>query len=253
MKKITLISSLLVSVGLSTIASAGHHEGPTIGALEGYFCNIKDDKNMSDVMAVANEWNDWVGPHKTAQYNAWVLQPHTSNKQDFPYDYFWLGNSPSHEVMGTAQDEWMSKGTDLSKKWDEIETCGSHQLMSGIIARPFKAESKKAIVQINGCKFNDDKGLGDLMMADAEWNKKMDEADMPGGIFRWFPEAGGARDEDKDVYNIYITNTLAERGKAHDMVLHDGGASINATYGEVMTCDMPRIYTSTYVGGKNPE
>ncbi|MDG1126295.1 MAG: hypothetical protein P8N18_01585 [Hellea sp.] len=253
MKKITLISSLLVSVGLSTIASAGHHEGPTIGALEGYFCNIKDDKNMSDVMAVANEWSDWVGPNTTAQYNAWVLQPHTSNKQDFPYDYFWLGNSPSHEVMGTAQDEWMSKGTDLSKKWDEIETCGSHQLMSGIIARPFKAESKKAIVQINGCKFNDDKGLGDLMMADAEWNKKMDEADMPGGIFRWFPEAGGARDEDKDVYNIYITNTLAERGKAHDMVLHDGGASINATYGEVMTCDMPRIYTSTYVGGKNPE
>ena len=92
MKKITLISSLLVSVGLSTIASAGHHEGPTIGALEGYFCNIKDDKNMSDVMAVANEWNDWVGPNTTAQYNAWVLQPHTSNKEDFPYDYFWLGH-----------------------------------------------------------------------------------------------------------------------------------------------------------------
>ena len=37
------------------------------------------------------------------------------------------------------------------------------------------------------------------------------------------------------------------------MVLHDGGASLNATYGSVMTCDMPRIYTSTYVGGKNPK
>ena len=56
-----------------------------------------------------------------------------------------------------------------------------------------------------------------------------------------------------NVYNIYITNNLAERGKAHDMVLHDGGASLNATYGSVMTCDMPRIYTSTYVGGKNPK
>jgi hypothetical protein len=42
---------------------------------------------------------------------------------------------------------------------------------------------------------------------------------------------------------------MADRGKAHDMMMKGGGAKLQSMYGDLMTCDMPRIYHSTPVGG----
>ena len=36
----------------------------------------------------------------------------------------------------------------------------------------------------------------------------------------------------------------ADRGKAHDMMMKGGGLVLQGTYGDVMTCDTPRIYQS---------
>ena len=59
----------------------------------------------------------------------------------------------------------------------------------------------------------------------------------------------GCRLDCQFLYSIFITESMADRGKAHDMMMKGGGAKLRSMYGDLMTCDMPRIYHSTPVGG----
>jgi hypothetical protein len=252
MKKfITTISIILSSFILTTSAFGDDHAEPQYGALEGYFCNYNKGKGLSDVLKVAGEWDEWADSNVSVNYSAWVMTPQVNNPQDFPYDYFWLGVADNHEALGTVNDEWMAKGAKIQKKWEAIEVCDSHNLMTGLMARPFQSTTGHAFVQISGCELNDGKTLQDLMVADKQWAKWMDEVGMPGGLLRWLPFAGDSRDSTTDLYSVYLTESMASRGKAHDMMIKGGAAVLQSTYDDVMSCDTPRIYHSTSVGGKN--
>mgnify|MGYP000844128511 FL=1 len=147
-------------------------------------------------------------------------------------------------------DEYAEKGDAMSKKWDAVETCEDRRLMTGISAKPFKSTTGHAYMQVSGCEFKDGKTFNDLIAADAAWVKWMDESGMPGGMMRFVPSVGGPVASTIDVYAIYATESLADRGRAHDMMIGGGSAVLSATYDEVMSCDTPRIYHSMPASGK---
>ena len=78
------------------------------------------------------------------------------------------------------------------------------------------------------------------MATDKEWVKWMDEVGMPGGLLRWLPAVGGARDDTTDLYSIFITESMADRGKAHDMMMKGGGAKLQSMYCHLTTSPSPR-------------
>ena len=50
--------------------------------------------------------------------------------------------------------------------------------------------------------------------------------------YRWFPGVGDARDSTTDFYDVYVAESLADRGKAHDMMYEGGFAVAAGLYGE---------------------
>ena len=93
--------------------------------------------------------------------------------------------------------------------------------------------------------------MGTLMVADKQWVSWMTDNDMPGALMRWFGGVGEAKDSTTDFYSVYLAESLAQRGKAHDMMMAGGGAALSSIYDDVMTCDVPRVYHGTPVGGKS--
>jgi hypothetical protein len=248
MKKVIYIVLALI---FTPFTYADHHGEPQYAALEGIFCDYNKGKDLSDLLKVASGWNAWADDNISSNYSAWIMTPTIHNNEDFPNDYFWLGVADNHEGMGSVHDEWMAKGAKQQAKFDSVASCGSQNMMTGLMARPFKSSTGHAFVQISGCDLAEGKTMGDVMAADKEWVKWMDEVGMPGGLLRWLPAIGGARDDTTDLYSIFITESMTDRGKAHDMMMKGGGAMLQSTYGDMMTCDMPRIYHSTPVGGKS--
>jgi len=249
MKTLITVSSLIAALFIAPFTQADDHGEPQYAALEGIFCNYNKGKGLGDLKKVAADWDVWADENISSKYTAWVMTPTINNSEDFPNDYFWLGVADSHESMGTIHDEWMAKGAKLQKRFDSVASCGNQNLMTGLMARPFQSTTGHAFVQITGCHLSDGKTMGDVMATDKEWVKWMDEVGMPGGLLRWLPAVGGARDDTTDLYSIFITESMADRGKAHDMMMKGGGAKLQSMYGDLMTCDMPRIYHSTPVGG----
>ncbi len=250
MKILVLSVSLISTLLFSSLTQADGHAGPQYAALEGVFCNYNKGKDQSDLLKVASAWDAWADDNISSNYSAWVMTPTVNNKQDFPNDYFWLGVADNHEGLGAVHDEWAAKGAQQQKKFDAVASCDSHNMMTGMMARPFQSSTGYAFVQIQGCHLAEGKTISDVMAADKQWVEWMDSVDMPGGLLRWLPALGGARDDTTDLYSIYITETMADRGKAHDMMMHGGSSKLQAMYGNLMSCDMPRIYHSTPVGGK---
>ena len=249
--QITKFVLAILILSSTSLALADHHAAPTSAALEAYFCNFEKGKDMDDLLKVAAEWDKWVDVNQSNDYAAYVLRPVISTAADFPYDYFWLGVSKNHETMGQGADEWMENGGKLAAKFDSVAPCDTHILMTSQTIKPYTSSGKSGFAQISACELNDDASMESLMGADQKWVSWMTENDMPGGLSRWYGGVGEARDSTTDFYTVYRAQSLAARGKAHDMMMAGGGAVLSSIYDSVMTCDTPRVYHGVSVGGKS--
>ena len=246
---LTTITTAVLGMILTTAALADDHSGPRTSALEAYFCNFVDGKDMGDLEKVAAGWDEWADSNFTETYTAYILSPALINGADFPFDSLWLGVAENHEAMGKIGDDWSTKGGQWQKKFDAVSTCSSHALMSSVEARPYDKLEQPGYVQISACQFKQDASFAELTAADKEWSAWMDENAMPGGIYRWIPGIGAARADKTDYYSVYTVETLAGRGKAHDMMMAGGFQVWNSLYSAISDCDNPRVWAAQPAGG----
>lgn len=246
------VLSLLVLSSTSSADGHGNHEqvGPRTSAIESYYCSYAKNKDMDDLLKTAAAWDVWADDNFPAAYAAYVLSPVVTTGSDFPFDIVWLGVSKNQQTLGQNNDAWIKNGADMAKKFDAVTPCDSHGYLDSIEARPYSKLGQAGYLQIEACQFSEGKTLADLMAADMEWSAWMDESGMPGGIYRWLPSIGSPRADETDFFNVYITESLADRGKAHDMMIKGGFPVRDAMYGDVATCDNPRIWHAQPVGGK---
>ena len=90
-------------------------------------------------------------------------------------------------------------------------------------------------------------------MADKKWNAHLDEVGMPGGSYRWLPGASCPRASTASFMSVYLTTSLADRGKALGMMNAGTGQVLNLTYGDIAQCDIPKVWAAQPAGGKSAE
>lgn len=242
---------VLLALLASSYSLADDHAAPPTAALEAFFCNFEKGRDMGDLMKVTSEWDKWMDSNSPEAYNAFVMSPVVNTGADFPNDYFWLGVAKNHEAMGNLNDFWMANGGKLADKFDAVAPCDTHIYMTSQILRPGENAGQAGFAQISACELKEDANMATLMAADKKWVSWMDENNMPGGLLRWYGGVGEARDSTTDFYSVYVADTLAQRGKAHDMMIAGGAQVLSSIYDDVMDCDVPRIYYGNPVGGKS--
>jgi len=250
-KQLTKIVLAILVFTSSSLTLADHHSAPQTAALEAVFCSFEKGKDMDDLLKVTAEWDKWIDSSDSKAYAAYVMQPVINTGADFPYDYFWLGVAKNHEALGQSADEWMKKGGKIAAKFDAVAPCDTHILMTSQVIKPGNNDGKGGFAQISSCELKDGANMMSLMAADKQWVSWMTDNEMPGGLVRWYGGVGEAKDSTTDFYSVYLAESLAQRGKAHDMMMAGGGAALNSIYEDVMTCDVPRVYHGTPVGGKS--
>ncbi|MBT5104260.1 MAG: hypothetical protein HOM23_09445 [Porticoccaceae bacterium] len=252
MKKfITTLTIILSSLIITTSAMADHH-GPQTSAIEMFQCSFANGRDMDDVKKVAAEWDQWGDGKFTDAYSAYIMQPIIYNGADFPIDYIWLGVAENHEAMGRIKDEWFAQGAKLQRKFDLVAPCSSNSLLTSVEVKPYSNIGGAGFLQVNACELNDGMSFSDLAAADNKWTNWMTENDMPVGAYRWINGVGDARTSTTDFYNVYIAESLADRGEAHDMMFNGGFQVAQTIYKGVMECDKPRVWMAQPVGTIKP-
>ena len=251
-----LVVSFLSLCFVTSLSVADDHggeqqAGPRISAIESYYCSYAKNKDMDDLLKTAAIWDDWADDNFPAAYTAYVLSPVVTTEADFPFDLVWLGVAKNQQTLGKINDAWLAKGADMAKKFDAVTPCNSHGYLTSIEARPYPNLGQMGYLQIQACQYNEGKTLADVMAADMKWTAWMDENGMPGGIYRWIPSIGSPRADKTNFFNVYITDSLAQRGQAHDMMLNGGFAVRDTMYNDIAVCDNPRVWHAQPVGGKS--
>lgn len=250
MKNIIIAVSLLVAM-LASPAFSDHH-APNLAALEMFQCSFADGKDIGDVKKVAGEWDSWVDGKFTDGYQAYIMQPVVYNGADFSIDYIWLGVAENHQTMGRVKDQWFAQGAKLQKKFDAVAPCSARSLLTSMELKPYAKLGEAGYLQVNACELNEGVSYADVAAADKKWISWMTDKGMNLGAYRWFAGVGDARASTTDFYNVYIAESMEERGKAHDMMIKGGMQVAQSLYAELMVCDKPRVWLSQPSGTIEP-
>ena len=247
--KSSIKSAILVlsSMFIASQALADDH-APARGAVEYFGCSFNEGQSMDDLREVSSKWQKWSKGKFSDDYSAFALRPVLSSGDDFQGDYIWMGVTKNQQAMGRIKDEWFVKGGKMGEKFAEVSTCAGNGLIDSFVIKPYEKLGEAGYLQINACELNDGATYEDIAVADAKWVAWGSENNMPGGLYRWFPGVGDARDSTTDFYDVYVTESLADRGQAHDMMLDGGLAAAATIYGEMYTCDNPSVWFAEPVG-----
>jgi hypothetical protein len=233
-------------------AFADHH----VKSMEMFACNYADGKGRQDVLNVAAEWDKWADSNFSEPYRAYMMTPLFFTKSDFPMDWIWLGVSDSPSQMGTVNDEWLAKGDKLQAKFDKVSPCMSHNYMGSMELRPYPQLGEAGYVQVRSCTMKPGVSWGQVRRTNMEIAEWMEEKGVPGGNYLWWPGTGSAIKSDIDFYNVWITQSLAERGEGLQIFgANDWGDESYHIAGDdsIAECDGWRIWHAQPVGGKAAE
>tara|TARA_B100001093_G_scaffold292887_1_gene279521 strand:- start:33 stop:311 length:279 start_codon:yes stop_codon:yes gene_type:complete len=86
------------------------------------------------------------------------------------------------------------------------------------------------------------------MAATARWNAYPDEQEVLAAIGYHFPGHGNSTDMTAEMKISVWRPSLATYGREADLYVNGGGRQMDkATFGEIMSCDSPRMYAATLV------
>ena len=238
---------VLSSMFIGSQALADDH-APARSAVEYFGCSFNEGQSMDDLREVSSKWTKWSKDKFSEDYGAFVLRPVLSSGDDFEGDYIWMGVTKNQQAMGRIKDEWFMKGAKMGEKFAEVSTCAGNGLMDSFVLKPYEKFGEAGYLQIRSCELNDGVTYADVAVADVKWVTWMWENNMPAGAYRWFPGVGDTRDSTTDFYDVYVAESLADRGKAHDMMYEGGFAVAAEFYGNMFTCDNPRVWFAEPMG-----
>jgi len=244
--RVNTLLSLLIVIAMSP---AHAQQGmPQLGAIESWGCQINEGKSMSDLMKVVEDWNEWSDENGLDAYTAWVLNPIFKANADFVHEAGWLGYAPSFTEMGKGMHAWVTKGQKINERFNKVWTCGWHSEAATMLVRPPTEGPSSAVVSFSDCTLNEGVTPPDLMAATAKWNAYLDEQEVAAAIAYHFPGHGNPTDMTADMKISVWRPSLETYGRDADLYVNGGGRQMDdAIFGEIMSCDSPRMYAATLV------
>tara|TARA_B100001057_G_scaffold430146_1_gene456726 strand:- start:7614 stop:8372 length:759 start_codon:yes stop_codon:yes gene_type:complete len=245
---VKIVKILIISISLSFFGNLTADDHIDISAMEGLQCNIRDGKDMDDVMKVISEWNEYGDENFSEPYSAWIFTPVYRTNSDFDFDFMFLGFTETMQAMGKVQDDWQVGGSRIDEKWSRVTDCLGQSININVEVRSPKyswEEGGTTYASIRSCTFKDDKSTSDLAGNDKIWNKYLDEYGFEGGVWRWWPETGSATTFTHDYWNVASFRSVEEYGAGRDARLKAMMADTRPE--EIHNCDTPRLYKATNI------
>lgn len=238
-----LLSSLFFT---SSLVSADHHAPSPFMPVEIYGCSYKEGKGLDDFLAVGKKWSKWADKVIPDSGFAAVLTPYLYDSRNHVSDVYWMNISSGFERMGGAMDDWVAKGAKFQAQFDEVCSTNNHTLFVGQgIQRP-KGDAGPGMMSIQLCMSKEGMTPEKMFAADAEMRKQQSEMGTEGGMMRWFPFAGMAREFDFDFLMINAASSMKQVGKNMDIYLKNMAQSSDP-YGDISECASSEMFSVTPV------
>ena len=154
--------------------------------------------------------------------------------------------------MGRIKDQWFVKGAKMQQKFDAVAPCNASSFLTSMELKPYANLGGLGYLQVNACELNEGVSYQDVAAADKKWSSWMTDKGMTLGAYRWFTGVDDARASTTDFYNVYIAESLEERGKAHDIMAKGGLQVAQSLYGDLMMCDKPLVWMAQPSGTVEP-
>ena len=243
-----LFSFALISFSNSVHADDHMQSGP--GAIEILSCKYNEGKSSKDLAKVVKEWNKWQDK-QDGDYQSWTMEPYAFDPSQYPLDvdFFWFGLSSNWKNFGKDMQAWLDEGISThGENFDSVAPCSSRALFSAIPIRNFDFEVKKGQsnpFQISNCKIKEGKSFQDLLKVASEFNKVLDGNGDNAGIIAMIPDAGNPANPDWDFKLGVGWSDYNNFGNSRSNWYSGTSEEAAKTYGAVVDCDSPRIYSTT--------
>jgi hypothetical protein len=249
--KDTVVKFVVATLLISMNSFADNHAAPQINALDFYSCSFNKGKDMDDLRKLDGDYNDWAAKHLSGPFYSYIMTPEIANSGDWNLDLLWLDIFSNHESLGRSNKAWDEKASEIDKKFNKIWTCDSHSTATSVPVKPLEEAGGSGMLTVWACTFKEGKSFVDLASADMQWVAHMDQVGMEGGLYRWIPDAGWARDDNTDYLIVYASEDLVMRGRTIDLLWAGSGQVLNSIYDGIQQCDNPRIWDASAVGGRS--
>ena len=216
MKKILLplaAGGLIFAAGFNNSVAQKESDDNGTVPVEFYACKYNDGMGVADLDASVAKWNAWADGQGWVDYSAWTLTPfHSGPEQDF--DFIWMGITPTAQVLGAAQDDWLANGGEIAAEFEKLGSCDSHSMHYTVQFKkpPERKDPSRAVLTVIGCNIKD--GLSfveDIAPSFSGWADVRNEGESPAGHWAFFPYLSGG-DEEFDFHFVISHGNNEERG-----------------------------------------
>lgn len=229
----------------SAVAQDDAAEEPDWTPVETWTCNYVDGKGPGDLAEVIDGWNDWWDAKGLKTYFAATVTPYYFGEELF--DVGWIGAWSDGAAMGSSLDTWLTDGSAEGAKFFEVIECSSHTNYASVNVRQPQDNDDESddafVLNFSNCSFKEDKGLGDYMAAQNEWNDYADEVGIVGGTWIMFPLAGEINND----YDFKLVNSQPDHttiGKNFDVYAQGHYRKSNELFRDIVDCDISRVYNA---------
>ena len=250
MKNKILILFFVVLFPLS-IAADDHVEAPTLFPLETLQCNFNGNKDVDDLYKLQEEWTSFVTESEDVDYASWLITPMFRSASDFTNDIGWLGISPSWSAFGKGYDAWFDRAGDIAEKFNKVYTCDTQQLFAAQMVRQSEGSADSGVMMVSNCSLINNATLIDVTMADQKWNAYLDSQGSEGTIVKWYPGPGTPTNLDYSFKYVSLAPSMEAWGVDSESFVNNGGLlAQQEIFGNIVSCDSPRLYLISAYGGQ---
>ena len=122
------------------------------------------------MLATAKKWNKWTNKEIPETGFAAVLTPYLADRSAVSSDVFWVNMAPNFEAMGSAQDQWVAKGSKLAAEFDEVCSNDSHSMFVGqMVRRPAAEGPQSGYIGFESCTLKEGASTQKMLAADAKF------------------------------------------------------------------------------------
>ena len=141
-----------------------------------------------------------------------------------------------------------TKGQRINERFNEVLTCGWQSEAATMLVHPPTEGPFSAVVSFSDCTLNEGDAPADMMAAAVKWNAYLDEQEVVAAIAYHLPGHGNPTDVTADMKISVWRPSLETYGRDADLYVNGGGRQMDdAIFGEIMSCDSPRMYAATLI------
>lgn len=213
--------------------------------VEMYACQYNDGQGPSDLDKAVESFTDYMDENDVDNYAAWTLSKvYSGPAQEF--DFLWLGAWTDGNAMGTGTDRLYATGGEMLGEFAKVAQCGAHVARASINYKlPEGGTPASGVMTFSNCNIEEGQSYPAIAEATRTWAGILADAGSQAAIYHWFPIFGpGGDSPDFTIIQSYPNHTElgadVER-RTNGELFRDS----NRLFGDLMDCDVARVYNAT--------